>query len=173
MKPKILTLDPGLRPYAPHIRRRVAYFNARLADLLPQGQGLADFANGHHYFGFHKTAGGWFYREWAPGAEAVYLTGDFCNWEAEKYRLSPLEKGIFELFLPGNILTDGTRVQTVICAQGCQLRRIPLYATRVCQEENGDWNGVIWDPPGDFPWTDGAFKPQKPLFIYEIGRAHV
>ena len=48
--------------------------------LLGEKKSFNDFANGHHFFGFHKTDDGWYYREWAPAAEALYLIGDFNNW---------------------------------------------------------------------------------------------
>ena len=33
------------------------------------------------YYGFHKTDDGWYYREWAPKADALYLIGDCNNWD--------------------------------------------------------------------------------------------
>ena len=95
MKPKILSLDPGLLPYRSHITQRMDAYQARLEGMLPKGVSLEDFANGHHYFGFHKTPAGWYYREWAPGADAVYLTGDFCGWNrhAHPRRRHPLNTG--------------------------------------------------------------------------------
>ena len=167
MKPKILKIDKGLQPYESDIALRMELFQKKLSQLGD----LSEFANGHHYFGFHKRENGWFYREWAPGAEALYLTGDFNNWE--KIPLKKLKNGIFELFLPGKeTLKDGQQVQTVVVSGGRELVRIPLYATRVVQNPDGSWNAVICDCEA-FPWTDAGFKPKKKLFIYEchIGMA--
>ena len=169
MKPKILKIDPGLQPYGADIALRMELYRKKLAEL----GNLRDFANGHRYFGFHKTDAGWFYREWAPGAEAVYLTGDFCNWERKKYPLKKLENGVFELFLPGkDTLKDGQQAQCVVVSGGRELERIPLYAMRVIQNPDHSWNAVICDSE-PFPWTDANFKPKKKLFIYEchIGMA--
>ncbi len=135
-------------------------------------QNLVDFANGHQYFGFHKTKDGWYYREYAPGAEKLYLTGDFCGWERYAHQMEQGKNGEFTLFLPGaDALRHGQKVMTVVIRGKQEWDRIPLYA-RYVTEENGVWNAVIWDRP-DFPWTDGDFKPKKPLFIYEchIGMA--
>ena len=41
---------------------------------------LYDCADEHLYYGFHREKDGWTYREWAPAADRVYLTGDFNNW---------------------------------------------------------------------------------------------
>ena len=181
MKPKILQYDKGLLPYERDIALRMALYRKKISQLAGTEESdlslqemekkLSDFANGHRYFGFHKTETGWFYREWAPGAEAVSLTGDFCNWE--KYPLKKLENGVFELFLPGkDCLKDGMRVQTLVVSNGRELERIPLYARRVVQNPDHSWNAVIYDAE-PFPWTDEGFKPKKKLFIYEchIGMA--
>ena len=137
-------------------------------------QDLMDFANGHQYFGFHKTETGWYYREWAPGADAIYLTGDFCGWDRYAYPMEKGENGVFTLFLPENSLQHGQKVMTIVISGGRELERIPLYIHRVEQDPaTYQWNGVIWDPQEEFTWTDGKFKPQKKLFIYEchIGMA--
>ena len=172
MEPKILKIfkiDKGLRPYAGDIALRMDLCEKKLSQLGD----LKDFANGHRYFGFHKQENGWYYREWAPGAEELYLTGDFCNWERKKYPLRKLSNGVFELFLSGkDALKDGQQVQTIVISGGRELERIPLYATRVVQNEDNSWNAVIYDAPA-FLWTDEKFKPKKKLFIYEchIGMA--
>ena len=68
---KLLEYDPYLAPYEAHIRQRMARYERKLKQLLPTGGTLWDFANGSDYFGFHKTRNGWYYREWAPGAEKM------------------------------------------------------------------------------------------------------
>ena len=52
-------------------------------------------------FGFHLKEDGWVYREWAPGAERLYLTGDFCGWDRHAHPMEKKENGIFELYLSG------------------------------------------------------------------------
>ncbi|MBQ4641427.1 MAG: alpha amylase C-terminal domain-containing protein [Oscillospiraceae bacterium] len=175
MKHKILQYDPSLLPYKKDIDLRMNRYAQKLNQLLGTDETLCDFANGHKYFGFHKTADGWYYREWAPAAEALYLTGDFCNWDRYAYPLNRLENGVFELFLPGqDTLRDGMTVMSVVVHQGQELERIPLYAKRVVQNPvDYSWNAVIYDPEKPFQWTDAGFKPKKKLFIYEchIGMA--
>ena len=42
--------------------------------------GLDAFSRGYEKFGLKRTEdGGVIYREWAPGAEGVFLTGDFSE----------------------------------------------------------------------------------------------
>ena len=174
MKYKILKTDPSLQPFEKDIALRMDSFYKKKADLLAPGQTLADFSNGYQYFGFHQADGGWYYREWAPAAENVYLTGDFCGWDRYAHPMQKKENGVFELFLPGeDALPDGSLVMAVVQSGGQELERIPLYANRVVQDPvNYSWNAAI-HIPRPFVWTDEKFSPKKKLFIYEchIGMA--
>ncbi len=173
MQHKILKFDPYLTPYRKDFDLRMENYEKKKKEILSAGQRLSDFANGHSYFGFHQTEQGWYYREWAPAADRLYLTGDFCDWQRYAYPMTRKENGEFELFLPGkNALPEGSRVLTVVQNGEKELERIPAYITRVEQEPDGTWNGVIRHPK-KFSWTDEKFKPKKDLFIYEchIGMA--
>ena len=97
---QILRYDPGLKPYAADIALRMERYEQKKKQLLAEGQTLSDFANGSAWFGFQKTRNGWYYRQWAPGAEAMYLTGDFCGWVRHAWPMEKKENGVFQLFLP-------------------------------------------------------------------------
>ena len=174
MRYKILKHDPYLMPFEQDIQLRMENFYKKKEQLLAPGQSLSEFANGYNYFGFHQTNEGWFYREWAPAAQEIYLTGDFNGWDRKANPLKKLDNGVFELFLPGkDALWDGCTVMAVVIYQGKELERIPLYTTRVVQNpETFAWNGVI-QTPKKFKWSDSGFKPKKNLYIYEchIGMA--
>jgi len=174
MSYRILQIDPTLTPFERDINLRMKNYKRTKKELLG-GQSITDFANAHHYFGFHRTETGWVYREWAPAADAMYLTGDFNNWDAAGCPMQRLDGGVFEIHLEGvNALQAGQKVQAVIIHQGQQLRRIPLYATRVVQDPNTYlWCAEIEETFQPFPWTDDGFKPQTPPLIYEchIGMA--
>ena len=171
---KIFSCDPLLKKYRSDLLVREKRLEDTLKILLPKGGSLGDFATGHLYFGFHKTPDGWYYREWAPGADRMYLTGDFCHWDRYAYPMEKKENGVFELFLPGkDRLKTGTHVMAIVCRGSEELERIPLYIHRVEQNPvDHSWCGVIWDEK-PFAWTDEGFRPKKRLFIYEchIGMA--
>jgi len=171
MKHKIFVYDPNLKAFEADFDLRKEKFREKCAQLGD----LSEFANGFDYFGFHKTENGWYYREWAPGADRLFLTGDFCGWDRYAYPMKKLPNGVFELFLEGkDTLRDGMTVMTVVVRGEQELERIPLYATRVVQDPvTHAWNAVIYDPVAPFCWSDGNFKPKKKLFIYEchIGMA--
>ena len=171
---KIIKMNPCLQPFASDLQMRMDNFKSAKTALLADGQTLSDFANGHRYFGLHPVKDGWCYREWAPGADAMYLTGDFCGWDRHAYPMTNLGGGVYELFLPGeDALQEGQLVMTIVVHNGQELERIPLYATRVVQDhQTYAWNAAV-HKMADFSWTDEGFRPEKKPLIYEchIGMA--
>lgn len=171
---KILKIDSFLKPYENDINLRMDNFFRKKKELLSGAKTLSSFANGYNYFGFHKTKSGWVYREWAPAASNVFLTGDFTNWQRYSYPLTPIGNGVWELFIDGKkTLYNGCHIQTIIQSNGKEFERIPLYIRRV--EQNPDnylWCGVILDEP-KYNWQVNDFIPEKNPYIYEchIGMA--
>ena len=95
MSYKIFEYDPMLKPFENDIELRMDRYAQKRAELLGNYKKLTDFANGHRYYGFHRTATGWIYREWAPGAEAMYLTGDFNSWDDRTCPMANLGNGVY------------------------------------------------------------------------------
>jgi len=174
MKHKILKFDEYLRPFEKEIDLRMENYRRKKAELLAPGQTLCDFANGYLFFGLHKVENGWYYREWAPGADKLYFTGDFNGWDRYGCPMEKEENGVFSVFIEGaDTLQDGMKILTIVLRNGQELERIPLYATRVEQDpDTNAWNAVVHTMK-PFSWKDEAFKPKKNLFIYEchIGMA--
>ncbi len=174
MNYKILEYDPYLQPYASDIRLRMDNYAKKRYELVGRDKKLSDFANGHTYFGFHKTKDGWWYREWAPSAEEVYLTGDMVDWKWLELKLTPIGNGVYEIFLPGvDFLYHGCHVKAIVRYQGKLLERIPLYIRRVEQNPaDASWCGVITDEPV-YKWKCKKFKTAETPYIYEchIGMA--
>ena len=85
----LIDLDPWLAPYKSVIAQREKFLRQAETRLL-NGQTPDQFALGFHYFGLHQTASGWIFREWAPNATAIFLVGDFSNWqEKSEFSLKP------------------------------------------------------------------------------------
>lgn len=175
MEYKILKIDPYLKPFEDDINLRMDNYKRKRAELVSKDGKLIDFANGYEYFGFHKIDGGWVYREWAPAADRMYLTGDFNGWEPLANQMDKLENGVFEIKLTGkDAPVEGQKIQAVVFAGGELLRRIPLYATRVVQDPvTYLWCAELEDTFKPYGWTDEAFKPATTPLIYEchIGMA--
>ena len=169
---KILELNPVLQWHAGDIDLRMRLYHETKSRLLPSGGTLKDFANGHEYYGIHRVPGGWVYREWAPSAYQLYLTGDFNGWNWTSHPLTSLGNGSWELFLEGeNALWEGCKIKTIVDANFTRTEHIPLYARRVVQDPGTiTWCAEVVDEGRQFPWTDGNFKGEDHLYIYE---AHV
>ena len=99
MRYAIFDYDSYLLPYKADIELRMERYAEKKRALLSASPSLLEFANGHEYFGFHRADGGWYYREWAPAADAVYLAGDMNGWDMTGLPLTRRENGVFELFL--------------------------------------------------------------------------
>lgn len=169
---QILELNPQLTSFRGDIDLRMSLYRNTKNRLLSNGGTLNDFANAHLYFGIHHVDGGWVYREWAPCAHQLYLTGDFNQWNPTSHPLTRLENGNWELWLEGDdALWEGCKVKTIVDANLQRTEHIPLYARRVVQDpDTVTFAAEVLDDQKRFPWTDQAFQGESDLFIYE---AHV
>ena len=174
---RIFEYNPQLKPFSGDIELRMHLYRQTKERLLQGKNTWKDFANGHHYFGFHHEDGGWVYREWAPHVNQLYLTGEFDDWRWLDYPMTRLENGVWELKLDGdNALWDGCKVKTIVDADGTRAERIPLYAKRVVQDkETLVFCAEVVDERKAFRWTDKKFKGEEELYIYEahVGMAQV
>ena len=171
---RILTLDPLLKPYAADVALRMERNAAVRKQLLGDSAALSAFANGYLYYGFHRTPTGWVFREWAPGADAVHLIGDFNDWNRASHPLLRLDGGVWEIELSGaDALKHGQHVKLQITRGSRSFDRIPAYIRYTVQDPlTHQLTGVIWAPERPFQWTDGGYGRKKisPLMIYE---AHI
>ena len=177
MKPlNIIKNDPWLEPYADAINGRYQDAVNKERELVGKGGSLVDFANAHHYFGLHRTADGWVFREWAPNATDIVLVGDFTCWqELAKYRMTRLDNGVWELKLKHGDINHGDLYKMIVYWNGGMGERIPAYANRVVQDEESHiFSAQVWVPENEYKWQIESFKPNvSPLLIYEchIGMA--
>ncbi|MBR4081567.1 MAG: 1,4-alpha-glucan-branching enzyme, partial [Clostridia bacterium] len=169
---RILELNPQLQPFSGDIDLRMQLYHDTKHRLVGESGTLLDFANAHEYYGFHHVEGGWYYREWAPSAYQLYLTGDFNNWQWLSHPLTSLGNGDWEIFLPGDdALWEGCKVKTIVDANFTRTEHIPLYARRVVQDKaTTAFCAEVTDDAKQFRWTDSRFRGDDALYIYE---AHV
>ena len=76
-KLQILKNDPWLEPFREAIEGRHEDALRKEQELTGGTSTLSDFANGHHFFGLHRNANGWVFREWAPNATRIVMVGTF------------------------------------------------------------------------------------------------
>ena len=168
-----LAADSYLEPFLGCIRERRARADATARRLAGDEGTLADFAAAHTYFGLHRDAGGWTFREWAPNAEAISLVGDFSDWqESSDYALQPMGDGNWELRLPPEALAHGAHYKLSLHWPGGGGQRLPAYARRVVQDHNSKiFSAQVWSPPGTYSWQHPDYRrPDQAPLIYE---AHV
>ena len=82
---KLVKNDSWLEPYNDAIQGRHDHVLWKLNQLTQDGKiSLSDFADGHLYFGLHRTARKWIFREWAPNATKtcrhVWQLGDKASF---------------------------------------------------------------------------------------------
>jgi len=170
---KILELNPQLRDFEGDINERLRHYQAREKELCGKEKDLTDFANGAHYFGLHRKGKGWVYREWAPGAEQMHLTGDFNGWNRTSHPMKRLDNGNWEIELDENSgLKHLGKYKVCVTTPDGVHDRIPLYARYVTEDASHNFSATVWAPEQAFEWTDADFQPRRnvPPIIYE---AHV
>ena len=173
----LVSHDSWLEPFESAIQGRHDHAVWKASVLTGKGRRtLSDFASGHDYFGLHKTARGWVFREWAPNATDIFLVGDFNNWKAdERYRVKRLAgTDNWELKLPEKALRHGQLYKMHVRWNGGEGERIPAWARRVVQDPvTKIFSAQVWNPE-PYKWKKRSFRPQtSPLLIYEchIGMA--
>jgi len=174
-KLKLVEMDPWLEPSEQDINDRYNRFKSRLNEIETNFGSITKFADGYKYFGinYDTKRKGWTYREWAPEAYNLYLTGDFNNWEKYTHPLQRDEYGVWEIFLPEqdykNVFKHGGKIKVIVNSAMGENYRIPAYINRAIQDEDTkNFSGQVW-LPGKFNWQKDDFDPKKTgeLFIYE------
>ncbi|NVO18289.1 MAG: alpha amylase C-terminal domain-containing protein [Bacteroidetes bacterium] len=176
--PAIIEYDPWLKPVTQDIIDRYNRFNARLASIEAYHKGIVSFASAYEYMGitFCKKENCWIYREWAPSAHSLFLTGEFNDWNMSSHPLYRVDNDIWEIKLDFEAYKDrfthGSKIKVLVNSQIGSHPRIPAYIQRVIQDEDTkNYSGQLWFP-GEFNWKGDSFtaKGLKQLLIYE---AHV
>lgn len=171
----IVERDPWLKPVEPVINQRYADYLNTKQYICSQYGSLKQYATAHHELGFvyDKEQKGWFFRDWLPNSEQVFLTGDFNGWNMCRNPLSRKENGIWEVFLSDNEwqyqLVHGSRVKLYIKSSDGWNERIPAYIRFTSEDEKHNFSGVFWNPSQPFRWEDEDFsiKNVGELLIYE------
>lgn len=168
----ITVIDPLLEPYKQIIHRRHESSVLKELEFTGRKRKLADIFNSYLFFGLHKSEEGWVFREWAPNATAIYLTGDFCEWQKrEEYRLERLDGGVWELKLPSDTLRHGMLYRLLVEWQGGCGERLPSHVRRAVQDDDSKvFSAQVWSPEKEYTWKHSPLKRVKHPLIYE---AHI
>ncbi|WP_303310642.1 alpha-amylase family glycosyl hydrolase [Hymenobacter sp. BT730] len=169
--------DAWLAPYEPVLRARLERLEQRLQEINQQYGSLTKFASAHQRLGLNydpRRKGYWF-REWAPAAQGLFLVGDFNQWDRQATPLQRGQDGVWEVFLAdkdyGQRLTHGSRYKVHVVTQKGGKDRLPATLRRAVQDEQSkDFAAQVWRPETQFTWTDQKFRIANYVrepFIYE------
>lgn len=176
--PGLVKNDPWLEPFTDEINASLERFHQRKKELESKFGSISKFGEGYAYLGFNydKQKKGWWYREWAPKANQLSLTGDFNGWDNGANPMTRLDSGVWEIFLDDKTFKDRLVHESAVKvhiegADGSSRDRIPAYARYVTQdEETYDFTARFWNPPVAYKWKDKKFnaaKTYKNPYIYE------
>ena len=172
----IVAEDEWLQPVEAEMNARYARYKEKIDEIEGHNGSISNYANGYHYYGWQwdDVLDGWWFREWLPGAQDVYLFGDFNNWQRTELRLKKDPAGVWSIFLPAAMyrdrLTHGSLYKIHVHGPNGWMDRIPAYATRVVQnEESKDFAAQFWWQGEAFDWQGDQFDASKngSLLIYE------
>jgi 1,4-alpha-glucan branching enzyme len=167
---KFYIADPWLKPFISIIDDRISRCHLKEKHLTGN-KSLCDFALGHHYYGLHRAGDSWVFREWAPNATEIFITGGFTGWkETYEYRMIRINQhGDWEITLPQSAMKHGDLFKLSVHWEGGQGERIPSYATRVVQDDTTKiFSAQAWSPAEPYKWQINDFKPESTTpVIYE------
>ena len=131
----------------------------------------------------------WHFSVWAPNAQSVSLTGEFCQWSLDRYPMEKQYDGIWELRLPGSLFTPAVDPEKYGDPEAASRLRTYKYAVHCA---DGEWH-LRADPYGflsekrpsnasllcsldGFSWHDGDWMLRRqgqtaarmPMNIYEM-----
>lgn len=175
---KIVKDDPWLEPVEGELGYRHRLYAEAMDAICSTSGSILDYADGYLYFGFQRDdkAHGWWFREWLPGADDVFIFGDFNGWNRRSLPLAKGNDGVWSIFLYdgdwGRGLLHGSLYKILVHGANGWHERIPAYARRVVQDDaTKDFTAQFWNP-SPFNWDTDTFDigNLSSLYIYE---AHV
>ncbi|XP_017884300.1 1,4-alpha-glucan-branching enzyme [Ceratina calcarata] len=174
----LLKRDPYLKPYENEIRKRYALFKDYTEKVEAGDNDLDKFSKSYETFGIHvKEDNSVVATEWAPGAQELFLTGEFNGWNKTANSYKKLEYGKWQLQLPPNPdgscpIKHNSEVKLIIKSHNNELlERLSPWATYVTQNkaESATYKQRLWNPLPENVYKFKHPKPKKPesLRIYE------
>lgn len=173
-----------LGKYKNHIVQRYKNYKDSLDKINKLYGSIDNFTESYKFYGLHHRDNAIYYKEWAPNASALYLAGDFNNWNVNdpKTKCDRDQYGCFSLCLPDG--EDGTpqiphnsKVRCFLELQdGTRLSRVPAWINYTYQNpETFNFDGVFWNPPKPFvfehPWPEPRTNCAFLIYECHIGMA--
>lgn len=116
---------------------------------------------------------GYIFRVWAPHAEKVYLTGEFCDWERFKHPMIKLtSQGLWEIFIPK--VKELCMYRYIIKDKNGKLhQKSDPYAYHMetppaTASKTYDLNGYNWNDQNWIKYRSSINPYNSPMNIYEV-----
>jgi len=176
-KPILVQKDPWLGPAENEIGDRLQRYKDTFGEIEKNYGSLLQFSDSYSFLGFQYDSRrkGWYFREWAPKAQDLYLFGDFNSWQRYSNHMIRTDRGIWEVFLDDqhyhDRLTHQSRVKVMVHSDLGWHERIPVYIRRVVQDPiTLDFSGQFWNPKKKFDWEGDrlVIGGLNEILIYEV-----
>ncbi|KAI7833863.1 glycoside hydrolase superfamily [Kickxella alabastrina] len=167
----VIKSDGYLEDHRAYFEKRFAHFKRWVRDIDASEGGIEKFSRGYEDFGLHVTEDGVRYREWAPGAKAASLVGDFNGWDIAPTRLCATSLACGRRSCPtrrsGSVpIAHGSHVKvSFVTDSGERVYRLPAWSTY-----SPIYDAVFYNPPHKYAFKHKRPVPAADLRIYE---AHV
>ena len=104
------------------------------------------------------------FRVWAPNAKKVFVTGDFCDWDARKYEMSAInDKGLYEITID-NIKQFDSYKYVIISNYGQEIWKADPYAVHA--ETRPKTASKVYSLP-DYTWNDEKWMNKRRVPYHE------
>jgi len=170
---KLYETDGYLRTYEQEISRRHSVFSKVVESINEKEGGLDQFSSSYERYGVQVRNNSIYWLEWVPAAEAVYLTGDFNNWEPMTYPFKKLDFGKWELSIAKKedgscVIPHLSRIRLVIKSKsGELLYRNSPWANYVLPNDRKVYEHVFWNPSTSYEFKYKKPKVPENIKIYE------
>ncbi|MBQ8208385.1 MAG: 1,4-alpha-glucan branching protein GlgB, partial [Clostridia bacterium] len=130
----------------------------------------------YDYLGAHKIKNGFVFRVWAPRAEKIFITGDFCGWDESVPMKRITENGLWEGKISSKLdFGEFSNYKYKIIAGGREIFKSDPYAFHF--ETPPATSSKFYDIDG-FKWHDSGWMKERkknsrefyslPMNIYEM-----
>jgi 1,4-alpha-glucan branching enzyme len=121
----------------------------------------------YRMFGAHpiwQNVDCWHFTVWAPNAQAVSLTGEFCYWDYEKYPMAKQFDGTWELRLPDTLFSPANDSNSISEERDAEKLRAYKYAIKGA---DGQW--CLKADPFAF---SSELRPNTASLLYDLDSFH-
>jgi 1,4-alpha-glucan branching enzyme len=167
--------DPWLAPYADALAERAYRYRGMRILIDEEGGSLRTFSSLYKELGLvrDKAKKGWWYREWAPSAAALHLTGDFNQWNRTSHPLTQRADRVWEIFVADGAqgIAHGQGYKVAVTGSQGTEDRIPAFANYVVQDDaTKAYTPQVYHPEKPYQFQHRFTERRQNPLIYE---AHV